>query len=132
MSIPITDRAQKVMVEAAAIVMDEITRLRSENKRLRDALEPFAAHAGLFGQDDKPSALLRMAMRLYNRGYRSGHHSTVEGGYADIFACDMENYHEDEAREIVQDFLGSNLTDADLKDIQTIFDDAPLPICPRT
>jgi len=40
----------------------------------------------------------------------------------------MENYHEDEAREIVQDFLGSNLTDADLKDMQIIFDDAPLPL----
>ena len=38
--------------EAAAIVMDEITRLRSENKRLRDALKPFAAHAGLFGPPD--------------------------------------------------------------------------------
>jgi hypothetical protein len=40
----------------------------------------------------------------------------------------MENYHEEEAREIVQDFLGSNLTDADLREIQTIFDDAPTPL----
>ena len=30
---------------------EEITRLRSDNKRLRDALKPFAAHAGLFGPD---------------------------------------------------------------------------------
>jgi hypothetical protein len=81
-------------------------------------------------QDDKPSALLRMAMRIYNSGYRSGHHYTVEGGYADIFSCDMENYHEDEAREIVQDFLGSNLTDADLKDIHEILHRSPLDSTP--
>jgi hypothetical protein len=79
-------------------------------------------------QNDQPSALLKLAMRLYNRGYRSGHHYTAEGGYTDIFECDMENYHEEEAREIVQDFLGSNLTDADLREIQTIFDDAPTPL----
>jgi len=79
-------------------------------------------------QNDQPSALLRMAMRLYNSGYHAGHHDTVEAGYVDIHGCDMENYHEDEAREIVQDFLGSNLTDADLQDMQTIFDDAPLPL----
>ena len=79
-------------------------------------------------QNDQPSALLRMAMRLYNSGYHAGHHDTVETGYVDIFSCDMENYHEETAREIVQDFLGSNLTDADLRDMQTIFDDAPLPL----
>lgn len=79
-------------------------------------------------QNDKPTALLRMAMRLYNSGYHAGHHDTVETGYVDIFSCDMENYHEDEAREIVQDFLGSNLTDQDMRDFQTIFDDAPLPL----
>jgi hypothetical protein len=79
-------------------------------------------------QNDKPSALLRMAMRLYNSGYHAGHHDTVEAGYVDISSCDMENYHEDEAREIVQDFLGSNLTDQDVRDFQTIFDDAPLPL----
>lgn len=78
-------------------------------------------------QDDQPSALLRMAMRLYNSGYHAGHHDTVEVGYVDIFACDMENYHGDEAREIVQDFLGSNLTEQDVRGMQTIFDDAPLP-----
>ena len=35
---------------------EEITRLRSDNKRLRDALKPFAAHAGLFGPDDANDA----------------------------------------------------------------------------
>ena len=79
-------------------------------------------------QDDQPSALLRMAMRLYNSGYHAGHHDTVETGYVDIFSCDMENYHEDEAREIVQEFLGSNLTDQDMRYFQMIFDDAPLPL----
>jgi hypothetical protein len=79
-------------------------------------------------QNDKPAALLRMAMRLYNSGYHAGHHDTVETGYVDIISCDMENYHGDEAREIVQDFLGSNLTDQDMRDFQAIFDDAPLPL----
>jgi len=52
----------------------------------------------------------------------------VEAGYVDIHGCDMESYHEETAHEIVQDFLGSNLTDAELQDIQTIFDDAMLPL----
>ena len=78
-------------------------------------------------QDHDPSALLRMAMRLYNSGYHAGHHDTVEAGYVDIFSCDMENYHEDEALEIVMNFLGGNITSADMKDFQIIFDDAPLP-----
>lgn len=75
-------------------------------------------------QDSEMSALLRMAMRLYNSGYCTGHHDTVESRYIDIYGCDIENYHEDEAREIVQDFLGSNLTDQDINDMETIFDDA--------
>lgn len=77
-------------------------------------------------QNDEPSALLRMAMRLYNSGYNAGHHDTVETGYVDILSCDMENYHEDEVREIVQDFLGDDLTDQDIRDFQKIFDDTPI------
>jgi hypothetical protein len=69
-------------------------------------------------ENSEPSAFLRMAMRLYNSGYHAGHHDTVEAGYVDIFSCDMENYHEDEAREIVQNFLGSELTDQDLKEME--------------
>jgi hypothetical protein len=47
---------------------EEITRLRSDNARLRDALKPFAAHAGLFGPDDATCEIevsfgaLRMAL----------------------------------------------------------------------
>jgi hypothetical protein len=82
-------------------------------------------------QIDAPSALLRMAMRLYNSGYHAGHHDTVESGYVDIFSCDMENYHEDESREIVQDFLERNLKDQDMRDFQTIFDDSLLPLSNR-
>lgn len=61
--------------------------------------------------NEEPSALLRMAMRIYNSGYHAGHHDTVEAGYVDIHSCDMENYHEDEAEELVKDFLESNLTE---------------------
>ena len=58
--------------ESAAIVMEEITRLRSDNARLRDALKPFAAHAGLFGPDDATCEIevsfgaLRMALSAIN------------------------------------------------------------------
>ena len=47
---------------------EEITRLRNDNNRLRDALKPFAAHAGLFGPDDATCEIevsfgaLRMAL----------------------------------------------------------------------
>jgi hypothetical protein len=40
-------------------------------------------------------------VRLYNQGYKAGHHDTVEAGYVDIFDCDMETYHEDVVREIL-------------------------------
>jgi len=75
-------------------------------------------------QDDKPSALVRLAMRLYNSGYHAGHHDTVETAYVDICSCDMENYHEETAREIVQNFLGSDITEQDRQDFQIIFEDA--------
>jgi hypothetical protein len=71
-------------------------------------------------QEEEISALIRMAMYLYNRGYNSGHHDTVEGKYGTVHHCDMENYHEEEVREIVQDFLGDDLTDQELEEIERI------------
>lgn len=47
----------------------------------------------------------RLAMRLYNSGYKAGHHDTVEAVYEDIHWFDMENYHEEEALEIIKDFF---------------------------
>ena len=50
--------------------------------------------------------IIRLAMRLYNSGYKAGHHDTVEAMYVDIFDCDMENYHEGEAQEKLEEFIG--------------------------
>ncbi len=48
---------------------------------------------------DQKKALL---VRLYNAGYKAGHHDTVEGQYTDIFEVDMDSYHEDEVDEIIE------------------------------
>jgi len=45
--------------------------------------------------------------RLYNSGYRRGHHDTVESGYVDIHHSDMDSYHENEVSEIVEDFMNA-------------------------
>jgi hypothetical protein len=34
-------------------------------------------------------------VHLYNLGYKSGHHDTVEGRYIDILRQDMDTYHSD-------------------------------------
>jgi len=39
-------------------------------------------------------------VRLYNAGYRAGHHDTVEGQYIDILDVDMDTYHADVVAEI--------------------------------
>lgn len=44
---------------------------------------------------------------IYNSGYKAGHHDTVEGGYTDIFSCDMDTYHEDLVAELVDDLLSA-------------------------
>ena len=48
---------------------------------------------------------MRLLCRIYNTGYHAGHHYTVESGYTDIHASDMENYHSEEVQEIVEDFV---------------------------
>lgn len=47
---------------------------------------------------------MALLIRIYNTGYKAGHHYTVEGGYADIFECDMETYHAEEVEEMVEEF----------------------------
>ena len=37
----------------------------------------------------------RTLVRLYNTGYKAGHHYTVEGVYSDIHYSDMDTYHEE-------------------------------------
>lgn len=45
--------------------------------------------------------IYRLAMLCYNSGYKAGHHDTVEATYVDIHWSDMENYHEEEVEEIL-------------------------------
>ena len=40
---------------------------------------------------------------LYNRGYKDGHHDTVEGQYVDIHRQDMDTYHSDIVAERLED-----------------------------
>lgn len=40
---------------------------------------------------------------VYNQGYKSGHHDTVESEYVDVFSCDMFTYHDDMIDEIVEE-----------------------------
>lgn len=48
-----------------------------------------------------PLVMRRMLIQIYNSGYLAGHHDTVEGGYVDIFSCNMNSYHEEEVDELV-------------------------------
>ncbi|HDL7750872.1 TPA: hypothetical protein PXP51_003271 [Yersinia enterocolitica] len=42
---------------------------------------------------------------LFNYGYGSGHHHTVEGYYTDIHRSDITTYHDDIVGELVEDLL---------------------------
>ncbi|HHA0035904.1 TPA: hypothetical protein ACOEXB_002619 [Yersinia enterocolitica] len=42
---------------------------------------------------------------LFNHGYGSGHHDTVEGQYTDIHRSDITTYHDDVVGELVEDLL---------------------------
>ena len=42
-------------------------------------------------------------VHIYNSGYLSGHHDTVEGVFTDIYYNDLGAYHEDEVAELVDD-----------------------------
>ena len=43
----------------------------------------------------------KLAVWLYNQGYQSGHHDTVEGMFTDVLPVDMDSYHDD----VVADLL---------------------------
>ena len=63
----------------------EFESLQAENKELKAKLE----------------AAVKESITLYNLGYKSGHHDTVEGGYTDLLWDDMETYHEEEVKELI-------------------------------
>lgn len=47
--------------------------------------------------------LKKLMIHIYNSGYHAGHHDTVEGGYSNIFPCDMETYHEEVVSELIEE-----------------------------
>jgi len=47
----------------------------------------------------------RILTHVYDAGYHAGHHDTVEGGYVDVYPCDMDTYHEDIVEELVQGLI---------------------------
>ena len=44
-----------------------------------------------------------LLVRLFNAGYKAGHHDTVEGQYTDIFEEDMETFHEEEVSQFLEE-----------------------------
>ena len=67
-------------------------------------------------QYDPEDPIMRLAMQLYNSGYNSGHHDTVEGAYLDIHRDDMETCHDEEVEEIIQGFiLNREITEGDIE-----------------
>ena len=68
-------------------------------------------------QTNKPSALLRLSMSLYNIGYNAGLSSISTGIHHD----DLQTYNEEVVIQIVQDFINSDLTEQNMRDFQLIF-----------
>lgn len=60
-------------------------------------------------KDEKHQALVAekssLYVSLFNYGYGSGHHDTVEGQYTDIHRSDITTYHDDVVGELVEDLL---------------------------
>lgn len=71
--------------------------------------EPFAYFTESGGKDcfttDKQavSVPLEMACKIYNSGYQSGHHDTVEGGFTDVQYSDRGEHHSDEVQELLDE-----------------------------
>ena len=54
-------------------------------------------------QEARIAALEKVAVRLYNLGYHSGHEDTVEGCYTHIYEADMDEYHDDVVDDILRE-----------------------------
>jgi hypothetical protein len=57
----------------------------------------------------------RIAIRIYNNGYKAGHHHTVEGGYSDIAERDMDTYHEEEVSDLLKDVARTEIQDCEAR-----------------
>ena len=49
--------------------------------------------------------LLPLLTQIYNAGYGSGHHDTVEGCYTDVLPVDADIYQDDIVEELIMDLL---------------------------
>lgn len=75
-----------------------------ELERKKEILEPMFEKVQTPTQNDGLyEEILPLLIRLYNTGYRAGHEDTVEGGYTDVFPCDMDAYHDDFVEEWCSD-----------------------------
>ncbi len=66
-------------------------------KRIEEAYNRMAAKM----PNPEPSVPVELAIMLYNSGYKSGHHDTVESVYTDIVPSEMTTYHAEEVTEIL-------------------------------
>lgn len=71
-------------------------------------------------QTNKPSALLRLSMSLYDIGYGIGYNAGLAGKLRKN-DHDQEDSHEKLVIQIVQDFINIDLTEQDMRDFQLIF-----------
>jgi hypothetical protein len=85
------------------MLLADALELERENKELKQALAAHDTQPQAQAQGWTDGEVLKVVTRMYTRGYRSGHHDTVEGQYTDVFHCDQDTYFADEAAEILRD-----------------------------
>jgi hypothetical protein len=78
-----------------------------------------AHRAEALAQPEQEPMAETFMVSLYNRGYKDGHHDTVEGQYIDILRQDMGTYHSD----VVSEWIDENLNTA-------LYTTPPLPVQP--
>ena len=102
------NRAGKIPLKRL-VIQDFITELRKAAKCVFLATEEDIAH-DLSAKLNKSARLLEVmtgnvATHIFNSGYESGHHDTVEACFTSVFSQDMDTYQEDVVEELVEDLL---------------------------
>ena len=91
------------------VIQDFITELHKAAKCVFIAADEDIAH-DLSEKLDKSARLLEamtgnIATNLFNSGYESGHHDTVESCFTPVFSQDMDTYQQDVVEELLDDLL---------------------------
>ena len=81
---------------------DVMNRCGELNKQYGDSAQ-YETTVKLLMAEKRIEELNRLAIYLYNSGYHAGHEDTVEGGYTDVYPCDMHTYHDDIVAELIQE-----------------------------